>query len=74
MPPIPRHAVKLTQRIRNPTLRNLTLSLIEDAHLHLHLRCILASNHFSYYSAWVYIQKSTMFWRWRPLERALCAT
>ncbi|KAJ5181535.1 hypothetical protein N7449_011682 [Penicillium cf. viridicatum] len=29
--PIPRHAVKLTQRIRNPTLRNLTLSLIEVA-------------------------------------------
>ena len=31
MSPIPRHAVKLTQRIRNPTLRNLTLCLIEDA-------------------------------------------
>ncbi|CAI7614268.1 hypothetical protein N7478_001329 [Penicillium angulare] len=31
MSPIPRHAVKLTQRIRNPTLRNLTLSLIEEA-------------------------------------------
>ncbi|QSS61108.1 hypothetical protein I7I51_03280 [Histoplasma capsulatum] len=31
MSPISRQAVKLTQRIRNPTLRNLTLSLIEDA-------------------------------------------
>jgi hypothetical protein len=31
MSPIPRHAVKLTQRIRNSDLRNLTLSLIEDA-------------------------------------------
>ncbi|KAJ5168517.1 uncharacterized protein N7482_004111 [Penicillium canariense] len=31
MSPIPRHAVKLTQRIRSPNLRNLTLSLIEDA-------------------------------------------
>ncbi|KAJ5179376.1 hypothetical protein N7492_002586 [Penicillium capsulatum] len=31
MSPIPRQAVKLTQRIRNSTLRNLTLSLIEDA-------------------------------------------
>lgn len=31
MSPIPRHAVKLTQRIRNSTLRNLTLNLIEEA-------------------------------------------
>lgn len=31
MSPIPRNLVKLTQRIRNPTLRNLTLSLIEEA-------------------------------------------
>lgn len=31
MSTIPRHAVKLTQIIRNPTLRNLTLSLIEEA-------------------------------------------
>lgn len=31
MSPIPRHAVKLTQRIRSPTMRNLTLSLIEEA-------------------------------------------
>ncbi|PWY96162.1 hypothetical protein BO94DRAFT_561731 [Aspergillus sclerotioniger CBS 115572] len=31
MSPIPRHVVKLTQRIHNPALRNLTLSLIEQA-------------------------------------------
>ena len=31
MSPIPRNLVKLTQRIRNPALRNLTLNLIEEA-------------------------------------------
>ncbi|GLB05558.1 hypothetical protein AtubIFM57258_000847 [Aspergillus tubingensis] len=31
MSPIPRHVVKFTQRIRNPAVRNLTLSLIEEA-------------------------------------------
>ncbi|KAG5301303.1 hypothetical protein I7I48_01270 [Histoplasma ohiense] len=31
MSPIPRQAIRLTQRIRNPTLRSLTLGLIEDA-------------------------------------------
>ncbi|GAM44034.1 hypothetical protein TCE0_060f19332 [Talaromyces pinophilus] len=31
MSPIPRSLVKFTQRIRNPALRNLTLSLIEEA-------------------------------------------
>jgi len=31
MSPIPRNLVKFTQRIRNPALRNLTLSLIEEA-------------------------------------------
>lgn len=31
MSPIPRTLVRLTQRIRNPTLRNRTLNLIERA-------------------------------------------
>lgn len=31
MSPIPRHAVKFTQRIRNAVLRNRTLTLIETA-------------------------------------------
>ncbi|QKX62108.1 uncharacterized protein TRUGW13939_09264 [Talaromyces rugulosus] len=31
MSPIPRNLVKFTQRIHNPALRNLTLTLIEEA-------------------------------------------
>ena len=31
MSPIPRNLIKLTLRIRNPALHNLTLNLIEEA-------------------------------------------